>query len=500
MKIQSLLEHHGIRTNPFVDEDAQTDLVFKEFCISGTFHPAWDKVFGDPTEPATAIVFGEKGAGKTALRLQIVQHVKRFNDTHPDRKLHVIQYDDFNPFLDRFRDKLPVRQRRPDRMLAQWKLWDHMDAILTLGTTQLVDAVLSDADPAPGALDATRLRAKRLDRLQARDALLLAACYDQSLAEPFTTRWHRLRRRLHYHTWRSHWAQALGLLITLAVAGVLISQYVSQRTWEWLSSPWPYVFVAAGWIPWLWRAANRYFRALAITRQLRVVAHDANSLRRVLARFTNEELSGQPLPTRERSDDRYEMLNKYLALLKALGYSGTFVLVDRVDEPTLVNGQAEPMRALIWPLLDNKLLKHPGMGFKLLLPIELAHHIDREDREFYQRARLDKQNLVRSLHWSGEALYDIANARLQACAADGRQPKLCDLFDDQVGERRLIEVLRSLRVPRHLFKFMYQVLTAHCNAHTDDQPVWTISSATFEAALALYHREQDAFDRGLGAG
>ena len=93
------------------------------------------------------------------------------------------------------------------------------------------------------------------------------------------------------------------------------------------------------------------------------------------------------------------------------------MLVDRVDEPHMINGSVEQMRMLLWPMLDNKFLKHPGIGFKLLLPIELSHYIDREDRDFYQRARLDKQNMIPSLEWTGEALFDVASARLKACAA-----------------------------------------------------------------------------------
>ena len=77
MKTQQFLEHHGIRSNPFAEEDAQTDPVFKEYCIASTHHPTWDKIYGDPAEPATSIVFGEKGAGKTAMRLQIVRHLER---------------------------------------------------------------------------------------------------------------------------------------------------------------------------------------------------------------------------------------------------------------------------------------------------------------------------------------------------------------------------------------------------------------------------------------
>ena len=65
--------------------------------------------------------------------------------------------------------------------------------------------------------------------------------------------------------------------------------------------------------------------------------------------------------------------------------------------PYLINGAAEQMRALLWPILDNKFLKHPGLGFKLLLPIELWRFVEREEREFYQRSRLDKQNMIPSL-------------------------------------------------------------------------------------------------------
>ena len=150
-------------------------------------------------------------------------------------------------------------------------------------------------------------------------------------------------------------------------------------------------------------------------------------------------------------------------------------------------------------MLDNKFLKHPGLGLKLLLPIELERLLDRESRDFHQRARLDKQNLIRSLAWTGQSLYDMANARIAACAAKGHSPKVLDLFEG-VDQRRLMDAFASLRVPRHLFKFMYRLFTAHCNAHTEEQPAWKISAATFESVLALYSRDQDAFDRGVGAG
>ncbi len=497
MKIQQFLDHHGVSCNPFSEEDAQTDPVFKDHCILASHHPSWDKVYGDPAEPATSIVFGEKGSGKTALRLQIVRHLIDYNRKHPNQRLFVIEYDDFNPFLDRFNARASARMRRNGSALGQWKLWDHMDAILSLGVTQLVDRILDgprETNVRPS--DIGPLETALLDRHQARDLLLLTACYDQSTAEAPRRRWHRLRRKLRFRTLKAKWTFAVGFLVTLAVVGTI----VGLQEWSWFSTPWPYLLIAAGWIPWVARAARWTWRARRIARQLRVVKRDVNPLRQVLMNFTKDQVAGQPLPERDRTDDRFELLVKFQGVLSGLGFTGVIVLVDRVDEPHLVNGSAERMRDLLWPMLDNKFLKHPGLGLKLLLPIELSYFIDREDRDFYQRARLDKQNMVPSLEWTGEALYDVANARLKACAVDGRTPTLRDLFDESVDDRRLITALRTLRVPRHLFKFLYRAFVSHSNAYTDDNPSWKISDGTFESVLALYQRDQDAFDRGMGAG
>ena len=500
MKINQFLDHHGIARNPFAEEDAQSDPVFKDYCINDTYHPSWDKIFGDPTEPATSVVFGEKGAGKTAMRLQIVRHVNDFNHNHPGEQLFAIEYDDFNPFIDRFLDRLPHRRRRIDRALVTWRLWDHMDAVLSLGVTDLVNRILGGHQ-----VKETIQKVSGLDRHQRRDLLLLAACYDQSTDEPFIARWNRLRRKLNFWTLKAKIPCLTGWFVTLCTVAVAASVFwfdkiappaetssqveqVEQvgKTIPW----WAYLIViAVGWTPWLWKAASRFLTSYGIVRGMRVITRPTNSLRKVLMHFTSGEIVSQPLPNRERSDDRYELLSKFQSVLNSLGFSGVFVLVDRVDEPHAITGSAELMKALIWPLLDNKFLKHPGVGVKLMLPAELKYFVEREDREFVQRARLDKQNMVPSLAWTGEALYDVANARLRACAADGNQPNISEFFDDSVSHDRLLDGFRSLRVPRHLHKFLYRLLVAHCNAYTDEKPQWKIPKDRFESELALYGRE-----------
>jgi hypothetical protein len=503
MRIQQFLDHHGIARNPFAEEDAATDPVFKDHCIDSTYHPTWDKVYGDPREPSTAIVFGEKGAGKTAVSLQIARHLEQFNRDNSGQRLLVIHYDDFNPFLDRFRDRLGRSQRRPDRVLAQWKLWDHMDAILAIGVTGLIDRLLDVKNPSTMVqCDVSPADVEKLDRYQARDLLLLAACYDQSTAATFKGRWHELRRKLKFWPYMAWWDLALGIgwsVLWLVILIVVISRgLVTELTPFWFTLA--LVLLIGPWVPYLWRLTKTFFLARKVLRRIRTGNHEANPLRQLLMHFTPQELSSQPLPTKDSTDDRYEMLLKLQGVLKSLGYRGIIVLVDRVDEPHLINGSAELMKSLVWPMLDNKFLKHPGLGIKLMLPVELTRFIDREERDFYQRARLDKQNMIPAFEWTGEALYDVTNARIRACASPGATPSLRMLIAPSLSDARLIEALRSLRVPRRLFKYLYRLLVVHCNAHSDENPVWQVSPETFEATLALCLRDQDAFDRGVGAG
>ncbi|MEQ8837345.1 MAG: hypothetical protein RID07_11125, partial [Lacipirellulaceae bacterium] len=256
MNLHDLLEHHGLSANPFADEDAQTDPVFQGRCRTSVFHPNWDKIYGDPTSPATSIVFGEKGAGKTAMRLQIVSQIREHNQSDAASKLFVIEYDDFNPFLDRFADRLSSRKRRqPEKVLAEWKLWDHMDSILSLGVTDVVDSVLGSRRNGNNGQDANLLPddvAKRLDRFQKRDLLLLAACYDNSLTETFQSRWYRLRKKLGYYPWQSWFIRGIGVAVKTAAIGVM----AYTRNYGWLTSVWFWLVIALGWAPWLaqvWR-------------------------------------------------------------------------------------------------------------------------------------------------------------------------------------------------------------------------------------------------------
>jgi hypothetical protein len=174
------------------------------------------------------------------------------------------------------------------------------------------------------------------------------------------------------------------------------------------------------------------------------------------------------------------------------------VLIDQVDEPYLISGAPDLMQKVLWPMFDNKLLKYPGVGFKFLLPNDLLRYLERETQEFHQRARIDKQNLIRSLDWTGLSLYDLANDRLQTCSKGDKKVKIDQLFDPAVTRQRLESAFDQLKVPRHLFKFLYRVIMTHVNAHSDGEPVWQIPLSRFETELALYLNDRRASERNVG--
>jgi hypothetical protein len=490
MKTEQFLDHHGIVGNPFSEEDAQTDTVFKRRCLVKIHHPAWNKFFGSPSDPSTALVFGEKGSGKTALRLQAVAELEAYNQAHPGERVFVISYDDFNPYLDHF--KSAIRARDGAETLKRFRLQDHMDAILAQGVTQLVDGLTAErVDLSPLSVD------------QRRDLLLLAAMYDQSTGEPIARRWSRLRRRSGFRPLWTRRDLQIGFGTTLLVIA-LIWLFPSLRTLTVV--PWLLLPILLGWLYWAWRLARAEWFARDIRKGLRVLSRDPSALRWELLWFKPTELGGQPLPTASHSggEERYELLRKFQAVLSSLGFAGIVVLIDRVDEPQQIEGDPRKMRALIWPLLEHKFLRHPGIGVKLLLPIELAYYLEKEDKEFYDRARPDKLNMIKPLRWTGPSLYDLAGDRLRACTADpssnGEGPRLRQLVDPSTGDDALKDALGNLRTPRQLFKFLHRLIEEHCHRHTEDNPKWSVDSDTFRTTYAAYMRDLEAFDRGYGHG
>jgi hypothetical protein len=443
-------------------------------------------------------VFGAKGSGKTAMRLQLDRHLKQYNLSNPGKRVFVIHYDDFNGWIGQLQRRVSRRVAvKPERVLAQVGIHDHMDALLVQGITELVDQVLQVTGSSASAdqvIDPSAVN--QLDKDQRHDLLLLAACYDQSKIGNTRVRWNDLRRKLHVRSW---WTQ---VDLIAAWAGSILGLLSSVSLWwgEYLSLTNAILFaivvfaICSG--HYLWRLAKCYWRARQVVRNCRVRRQTVGEQAAVFMQLPWGRWSSEPMPADRVSESRYSLLAKLQHILQTLGFPGIIVLVDRVDEPEMVNGKPELMRLLIWPMLDNKLLKHPRMGFKLMLPQELQQFVERESREFHDRARLDKQNVMSNFDWTGESMYDLVSARLVACAMPNRKPEPPELFDSGISRERLIAAMRDLRVPRQLFRFLYRVVSEHCKKYTASEPEYQIQTATFESVFAAcqegFRRENSA--------
>ncbi|MEO1009637.1 MAG: hypothetical protein AAFX79_13840, partial [Planctomycetota bacterium] len=148
---------------------------------------------------------------------------------------------------------------------------------------------------------------------------------------------------------------------------------------------------------------------------------------------------------------------------------------------------------------DNKFLKQEGIGLKLLLPIELSYLLNKEGPSFFQEARLDKQNMIDRLTWSGATLYDLCSSRLNACRTAGQAEPLTlmDFFEPGVGREAIIDALDQMHQPRDAFKFLYSVIQEHCQLLPEDAAVFRINKLTLETVRRSQSQRVQELYRGL---
>jgi hypothetical protein len=499
MQVEAFWKHWKVREDPFRAEEARHDPVLARMVDSEITHPDFQKVFGHAERPSAAVVFGEKGSGKTALRLLLEKRYAEHNAAHPDAKVWVVRYDDLNPVLDRFTQTL-AKKRNGDP-LAGFTLSEHQDAILSLLTTKLVSSLLNEdgAEPLPPGYLKT---ARRMSRNRRVDLALLAALYDQPRSGSFDQRWSRLSRIV-----RLSWVPRLaaekwfGILLAGVALAIYLIGLVSKPGDPTLHTVMISLCLAGALLllgHWAYRSIGLWSLVRQVRRELKVVQRSPAELRRALAEFPARELHGEPVPKGGDQDSRYQLTHRLLEVLEPLGYRGVVVLIDRVDEPAMVNGDAKKMQALVWPMFNNKFLQQDRIGIKMLLPIELRHLLRREDAEFYQQARLDKQHMIDKLVWSGATLYDVCTRRLQACLEnDAPRISLTDLFEQDVTKQDLIDALDQMLQPRDCFKFLYQVIQEHCSNVPHDQPAWRIPRATLMHVRKAQSTRVQELGRGL---
>ncbi|NQX96033.1 MAG: hypothetical protein HRT64_14150, partial [Erythrobacter sp.] len=428
------------------------------------------------------------GSGKTAIRLQLAAKINKHNDANPDRKVFLIPYDDLNASLDRF--KASQGSKKDTNPFTSMRLVDHMDAILSIGTARIMNALLPGGTDAPAADlgDQPNKASRKLPQTVRKDQLLLQSVYDN--ADTTGNRTTQLRQMLKLPAggngpllvmllWIG-WIPAIALFLTARLFLDLPEEWMVMGT-DILSGllllGWGLLMVKAFLLDRL--VVNRV--AGKLYKQLRMVNRPSAGFLGSLRRMPRGVLSSDELPLDDSDEQRYAMLARMRRFLENFGYTGVMIVIDRVDEPTLVNGDADRMRSVIWPLLNNKFLQLERVGIKMLLPIELRHALFKESSAFFQEARLDKQNMIERLSWTGAMLYDLCNARLGVCRPASADPiSLIDIFDEDVTRTDLVEALNNMQQPRDAFKFMYRVLSEHCASVTAEDGRWKIARHTLD--------------------
>ncbi len=174
MFVETWRKHWGLTQDPFACEDADKDLILSRMDMAAV-HSGFDRLFGDPQSPAPGIVFGEKGSGKSGLRLTMKRRIRDYNESASEGsagKVFCSEYNDFDVFLEHFRRAVGAKGEPAevaDKMMREWTTSDHLDAMLSLGVTDVIDQVLDG-----------RLAVKGLNRKQRVDLILLGALYYDS--------------------------------------------------------------------------------------------------------------------------------------------------------------------------------------------------------------------------------------------------------------------------------------------------------------------------------
>lgn len=492
MRVFDFWRHWNVLENPFCAEEATDDPVFLRLLSEESTHPDFAKIYGTPEHPSSAIVFGEKGSGKTALRLTMEKQYALHNEHSENQRVWVVRYDDQNAALDTFASRF-----KDDNPLPHIRLEDHQDAMLAHAVTKLVDALMGERPELPG-FNAARAAIKRMGSRKRLGLCLLAALYDQpsSMVEQ---RFERLRSLARIRTFNAaQWTMA-ALFALVGAMTLLFGGALDLPRWSALAIG----YVGLGGAALLALLQGGEFlqtQALAsrLRREIKTVGHTAAGLARKLRLLGRTRSAGIALPLPGDHDSRYELNRFLLGILSEFGYTGMVVLVDRVDEPTMVNGDAQKMKELVWPMFNNKFLQQKNIGVKLLLPIELRYLVHRESGDFYMMARLDKQCMIDRLAWSGSALYDLANMRLNACSEkSGPVPVLSDFFDDDVALQDILDALGQMQQPRDAFKLLYQIVHEHCSYTPNEKPLWTIPRLTLVQVSKEQARRLNDMQRGL---
>ena len=371
------------------------------------------------------VVFGTKGSGKTSIRTDL----QRFLAAHKE-KIITLSYTDFNDLLS---EKNKGQKIIPSSSIFSQPvvqlnhtitLSDHLDNILRLGIEELYKGYLCNTE----FCEKVRIRdtLKDFKEQKRRLILLMALYYMPTDIIKKTDGILKVMKMLRY--------KRQGYLLT---------------------------------------GLKRKRLTAEICLKINGIPAIADNINQTISMTGTGLYESGDIPS--NADQRFTLLNYLIELIRLLGLSGIYLLVDRVDEHNSIRGDSVQMHDLINPLLSDQLLQVNGLGMLLFLPYEL--------QDLRKNYRSDRIKTVCPLEWSPVELKKLIEKRMSLFA--DHEITLSDLFaENQEGHEQFIT---NLVTPRNAFMFLEHLIKEHCKM-VDNQK--QIQSKTFYAAMRKFHLEK----------
>jgi hypothetical protein len=159
------------------------------------------------------------------------------------------------------------------------------------------------------------------------------------------------------------------------------------------------------------------------------------------------------------------ILLKMVEFVRAFGFSGVTVLIDKLDETPATSNSSEGTARLIYPLLSHvQLLEVDGFGWILFIWNKVRDLLDSDK----YKIRLDKLAHA-NITWNPDTLHEMLESRVKFYSSGKLHFK--DIFDPSVDVDSAFRSLTSIAMnsPRELIKLIDTVIREH-DVRGDDAP------------------------------
>ena len=455
----------GLQEAPFLHDDADSDPLL-ERVDRWAVHGVFERLHRGAAPGPSALVFGLRGSGKSALRRRLGEAMRG-----PHGPL-VVELTELDPWLERLER---AQSEGPGEA-------DGLDLLLSATARTLTEQ-----------LAAAPARLRSLPRRARAQLLALLALYTPDFEGQRARQLDRLLHPRRARLLRGAAATLAGgaaLNPLAALEGVLPPSALLPA----LSAAGAAALASLALLPPLLRRALRG-RARRLASEVGVVHADDRRLALALARLLPGHLGRVSDPV-ERRLERVRLL---VGSLRGLGWSGLQVLVDRVDESRALDGDPHRMRALLEPLVTGRLSEQDGVGVQAFLPLELRPMARPRAGRGLLHSSFEKRGCVEELRWSGQQLLELADRRLSA-AARGPAPKATDLLGPAIHPTELRDTLDVLGTPRLAFGFLGELFEVHLRGLPTEleasSPRWAVPRSTFETCRAAWSDRAASLRRG----